>query len=90
MNSKGHTKLIEIAEKFYDQFIEGNVPSMELPTRNKSNIVYDENLKVCVYGEKNTTRIANNIGFPGLNTKFLNGRILSAFINITLIVFLKT
>jgi DNA topoisomerase-6 subunit A len=62
MSSKGHRKLTEIAEKFYDQFAEGNVPSMELPTRNKSNIVYDENLKVWVYGEKNTTRIANNIG----------------------------
>ena len=62
MNSKGHKKLIEIAEKFYDQFMEGNGPSMQLPTRNKSNIVYDEDLKVWVYGEKNTTRIANNIG----------------------------
>ena len=51
MNSKGHKKLIEIAEKFYDQFMEGNVPSMQLPTRNKSNIVYDEDLKVWVYGE---------------------------------------
>jgi DNA topoisomerase-6 subunit A len=62
MNSEGRKKLIEIAEKFYGQFLEGEVPAMQLPTRNKSNIVYDPETKVWVYGDKNTTRSASNIG----------------------------
>ena len=29
-------RLIELASEFYDQFAEGNVPTMEIPTRTKT------------------------------------------------------
>jgi len=55
-------RLIELASRFYDQFAEGDVPSMELPTRSKSNIVFDEESKVWVLGDRHSTRSANSVG----------------------------
>ncbi len=54
-------QLIDLAAQFYDQFADGGVPSMEMPTRTKSNIEYDEQKNVWVYGDRTSTRSANSI-----------------------------
>jgi DNA topoisomerase-6 subunit A len=54
-------KLIDLAEEFYDQFAEGDVPTMSIPTRTKSNIEYDEEMDVWVYGDRESTRSAKTV-----------------------------
>jgi DNA topoisomerase-6 subunit A len=54
-------KLIDLAAEFYDQFAGGEVPSMRVPTRTKSNIEYDEEEGVWVYGDRHSTRSANSV-----------------------------
>jgi len=54
-------RLIDLAAQFYDQFAGGDVPSMEVPTRTKSNIEYDEDKHVWVYGDRTSTRSANSV-----------------------------
>jgi DNA topoisomerase-6 subunit A len=54
-------RLINLAAEFYDQFAGGEVPRMEIPTRTKSNIVFDEESKVWVYGDRTSTRSANSV-----------------------------
>ena len=54
-------QLIELAAEFYDQFADGEVPQMTIPTRTKSNIEYDEDARVWVYGDRNSTRSANSV-----------------------------
>jgi DNA topoisomerase-6 subunit A len=54
-------RLIDLAAEFYDQFAEGEVPTMTLPTRTKSNIVFDEDSGVWVYGDRTSTRSANSV-----------------------------
>ena len=54
-------KLIDLAEEFYDQFAEGDVPTMSIPTRTKSNIEYDEEKNVWVYGDRQSTRSAKTV-----------------------------
>ena len=55
-------QLLDLAEQFYDQFADGDVPRMEIPTRTKSNIEYDEQQNVWVYGDRTSTRSAKSIG----------------------------
>ena len=54
-------RLIDLAETFYDQFEAGEIPAMTLPTRTKSNITYDEEDGVWVYGDRTSTRSANSV-----------------------------
>ena len=54
-------QLIDLAADFYDQFAGGEVPTMTIPTRTKSNIVFDEDEQVWVYGDRNSTRSAKTI-----------------------------
>jgi len=54
-------RLIDLAAEFYDQFEAGDIPSMEIPTRTKSNIEYDEDSNVWVYGDRTSTRSANSV-----------------------------
>jgi len=54
-------KLIDLASEFYDQFAEGDVPTMSIPTRTKSNIEYDEDKDVWVYGDRQSTRSAKTV-----------------------------
>jgi DNA topoisomerase-6 subunit A len=54
-------RLIDLAADFYDQFAAGEVPQMEIPTRTKSNIVFDDDSKVWVYGDRTSTRSANSV-----------------------------
>ena len=59
--SDAREQLIELAEEFYDQFEQGEVPRMSLPTRTKSNIEYDEEDEVWVYGDRQSTRSAKSV-----------------------------
>jgi DNA topoisomerase-6 subunit A len=54
-------RLIDLAAEFYDQFADGDIPHMDIPTRTKSNIVFDEESKVWVYGDRTSTRSANSV-----------------------------
>ncbi len=54
-------RLIDLAAEFYDQFADGSVPTMQIPTRTKSNIEYDDEKKVWVYGDRHSTRSANSV-----------------------------
>ncbi|WP_435184424.1 DNA topoisomerase IV subunit A [Halobellus sp. EA9] len=54
-------RLVDLAAEFYDQFASGEVPHMDIPTRTKSNIVFDEESKVWVYGDRTSTRSANSV-----------------------------
>ncbi|MFD1686492.1 DNA topoisomerase IV subunit A [Halobellus litoreus] len=54
-------RLVDLAVEFYDQFAAGEVPQMNIPTRTKSNIVFDEDSKVWVYGDRTSTRSANSV-----------------------------
>jgi DNA topoisomerase-6 subunit A len=54
-------KLIDLAAEFYEQFADGDVPTMSLPTRTKSNIEYDEEMDVWVYGDRKSTRSAKTV-----------------------------
>ncbi|MGM0591993.1 MAG: DNA topoisomerase IV subunit A [Halobacteriota archaeon] len=58
---KAREQLIDLAASFYDQFDRGDIPTMTLPTRTKSNIEYDEESNVWVYGDRTSTRTANSV-----------------------------
>jgi DNA topoisomerase-6 subunit A len=60
-DSEAREQLIDLAAQFYDQFADGDVPSMEVPTRTKTNIEYDEDKDVWVYGDRTSTRSAKSI-----------------------------
>ena len=54
-------ELVALAEAFYEQFEDGDIPRMSLPTRSKSNIEYDDDADVWVYGDRTSTRSANSV-----------------------------
>ncbi len=60
-NEEAQEKLINLAAEFYDQFAGGRIPEMSIPTRTKSNIEYDEEDRVWVYGDRKSTRSANSV-----------------------------
>ncbi|HPX72766.1 MAG TPA: DNA topoisomerase IV subunit A [Methanoregulaceae archaeon] len=51
-------RLIGIARKWYDQMLEGQIPSIALPTRTKQNIEYDDTSEVWKYGDRESIRSA--------------------------------
>ncbi|ATW89725.1 DNA topoisomerase-6 subunit A [Halohasta litchfieldiae] len=59
--ARAREQLIDLAEEFYDQFAGGQIPEMTLPTRTKSNIEYDPDSGVWVYGDRTSTRSANSV-----------------------------
>ncbi|WP_135828403.1 DNA topoisomerase IV subunit A [Halorussus halobius] len=59
--AEAQEKLVDLAAEFYDQFQRGEIPEMSVPTRTKSNIVFDEEEDVWVYGERESTRSANSV-----------------------------
>jgi len=59
--ARAREQLIDLAEEFYDQFAGGQIPEMTLPTRTKSNIEYDKDSGVWVYGDQTSTRSANSV-----------------------------
>ncbi|WP_435333303.1 DNA topoisomerase IV subunit A [Haloarchaeobius sp. TZWWS8] len=60
-DAQARAKLIDLAAEFYDQFESGQIPAMTLPTRTKSNIIYDEDKNVWVYGDRTSSRSANSV-----------------------------
>ncbi|GAB3322362.1 DNA topoisomerase IV subunit A [Haloplanus salinarum] len=60
-DERARRQLIDLAAEFYDQFDREEVPEMTLPTRTKSNIEYDEDSGVWVYGDRTSTRSANSV-----------------------------
>jgi len=60
-DAKARERLIDMAAEFYDQFAGGDIPHMDVPTRSKSNIVFDEDAGVWVYGDRTSTRSANSV-----------------------------
>jgi DNA topoisomerase-6 subunit A len=63
--TEARERLIDLAAQFYDQFAGGDVPRMEVPTRTKANIEYDEAEQVWVYGDRTSTRSANSVRGAG-------------------------
>jgi len=59
--AQARQRLLALAEQFYEQFEAGNVPRLQVPTRTKSNIEYDEGSEVWVYGDRTSTRTAKTI-----------------------------
>src|SRR6056297_4268234 len=59
--AKAQEKLVDLAAQFYDQFEQGEIPEMSVPTRTKSNIVFDDEEGVWVYGDRESTRSANSV-----------------------------
>ena len=60
-DEEAKAKLLDLAVEFYDQFAHGDVPHMNVPTRTKSNIVFDEDSQVWVYGDRKSTRSAKTV-----------------------------
>ncbi|EMA68300.1 DNA topoisomerase VI subunit A [Halorubrum aidingense JCM 13560] len=60
-NTDARDELIDLAADFYDQFADGTIPEMKLPTRTKSNIEYDPESGVWTYGDRTSTRSANSV-----------------------------
>ena len=61
IDASARERLIDLAADFYDQFAAGEIPEMRIPTRTKSNIEYDEDSGVWVYGDRESTRSANSV-----------------------------
>jgi DNA topoisomerase-6 subunit A len=57
---KSRENLRDLAEQFYTQLEQGEIPNMKLPVRTKNNIEYAENEDVWVYGNRTSTRSANS------------------------------
>lgn len=60
-DTDARTQLIDLAAQLYDQFEMGQIPSISIPTRSKSNIIYNEESKVWVYGDRSSSRTANTV-----------------------------
>lgn len=51
-------ELKRIVEKIYNDFVNSKIPSLKIPARTKSNIIFDERYRVWKYGNEMTTRSA--------------------------------
>ncbi len=51
-------RVSKLASNFYDQLARGDVPSMELPSRTKTNIEFDKRHRVWRYGKDQSSRTA--------------------------------
>ena len=51
-------RLLSIPERWYDQMVKGELPSITMPTRTKRNIAYDEEAEVWKYGDRERLREA--------------------------------
>ncbi|MET1124170.1 MAG: DNA topoisomerase IV subunit A [Archaeoglobaceae archaeon] len=54
-------RLLKIVEDIYDQMTRGEVPSLEIATRTKQNIEFDEKAEVWVYGDRRSLRSAKSV-----------------------------
>jgi len=63
-NREKHTskQLMKVASQIYDSMAKGNIPTLTLPTRTKTNIIFDEYYHVWKYGDSQTSRSAMDLG----------------------------
>jgi len=54
-------KIDKVAEKIYNDFEKSEIPFLNLPTRAKSNIKFNEKLNVWKYGTNTTERSAKSL-----------------------------
>ena len=54
-------KLVGLAETFYDQFQNGSVPHVLMPSRTKKNLAYSDESEVWVYGDIESERSAKTV-----------------------------
>ncbi len=54
-------QLEQIADRIHRQLVKGQVPEMQIPTRSKSNIIFDDRQQVWKYGSARTTRTAKKL-----------------------------
>lgn len=59
-NKRAIDSLQNIAQNWYNQIKSGVIPSINLPTRTKHNIEFDDESEVWKYGEKESTRSAGS------------------------------
>lgn len=60
-NEHAREELIKLAEQFNEQLQNGEIPSMEVATRSKTNIELDEDAQVWVYGDRKSETSANSV-----------------------------
>lgn len=60
-NTTANERLLSLAEEFYDQLQETTIPELERPTRTKTNIEYDEDNSVWVYGDNTSSTTAKSV-----------------------------
>lgn len=54
-------ELVELAEQVGEQLEAGEIPEIEIPTRTRSNIVFDDDEGVWVYGDRQTSRSGKKV-----------------------------
>jgi DNA topoisomerase-6 subunit A len=54
-------KLLKIIETMYDQFTREQIPQLLIPTRTKSNIEFNEESEVWVYGDRESARSCKTV-----------------------------
>jgi len=54
-------KLLQIINTIYDQFVKEQIPQLLIPTRTKSNIAFNEESEVWVYGERESARSCKTV-----------------------------
>jgi DNA topoisomerase-6 subunit A len=53
-------ELLDVGSRLYDALAAGEIPGLELPTRTKSNIEFDDESGVWTYGDRTSDRTANS------------------------------
>ncbi len=61
MENKAIQAIMDIAEKIYFQLREGKIPEIEIATRTKSNIEFNEGSEVWTYGNRTSIRSAKTL-----------------------------
>ena len=54
-------RLLQIIKTIYDQFAKEQIPQLLIPTRTKSNIAFNEESEVWVYGERESARSCKTV-----------------------------
>jgi DNA topoisomerase-6 subunit A len=60
-SQEAEEKLLGLAESLYNQFLQGIVPHISLPSRTKNNIEFSSAEDVWVYGDQETTRSVKTV-----------------------------
>ena len=61
LEQKALKALLSIAESIYNQLKDGRIPEIEISSRTKYNIEFDEESEVWVYGDRTSTRSAKTL-----------------------------